>query len=309
MIEIAMAAYNSEDFIAEQIESIGNQTYLEWHLTIQDDGSTDRTAEIVQQYQDRYPGKITYRKNETGSGGAKYNFYDLLLRLNADYIMTCDHDDVWLPNKIELTLLKMQELEQKYGVETPLLVHTDLKVTDGELNIQTDSMMFQQNLNPARQSLAELLVQNNITGCTMMINRALRELLPFKMPSHLIMHDWWLGLTAAAFGRIGYVEEATILYRQHGRNEVGAKNTRTIAYNAKRATQGAAAHEVLVATYRQAGDFLGIYRDRLSLEQRTFLQDYSNMMEYGKGKRIRILQRYGLWKEGVYRRLGQILYC
>ena len=137
--------------------------------------------------------------------------------------MFCDQDDVWFPDKIAVTLGKMQELEGRHGGERPLLVHTDMKVADGNLRVVADSLWRYQKSDPVRgEALNRLLVQNCATGCSMMINRALCDL-ALPIPAEAMMHDWWLVLVAAAFGTIGHCAEPTLLYRQHGANDVGAK--------------------------------------------------------------------------------------
>ena len=309
MIDILLATYNSEAYLREQLDSLFEQTEQCWRLLIQDDGSTDETKKIIGIYQNMFPDKIVFYQNPKNLGGAKYNLSDLLLKSNADYVMTCDHDDVWLPDKVKKTLAAMQDLELQYGAGQPLLVHTDLKVVDGKLNVLADSMFFQQNLDAGRKSLGELLVQNNITGCTMMVNRPLLALLSSTIPPDMIMHDWWCGLIAAAFGAIGFVNEPTILYRQHGNNEVGAKNVRSLGYNAKRAAKFENARRVLMETYLQAGNFAACYRDRLTEFQLELVKAYADMGSYGKFKKIHTLRKYCLWKGSASRRLGQILFC
>ena len=308
MIEILMAAYNGESYIAEQIESIIRQTESNWHLTVCDDCSTDCTAQIVKEFEEKYAGKITYRRNEKNLGGSKQNFFSMLKSADADYVMTCDQDDVWLPDKIARTLSAMKDLELQYGSEIPLLVHTDLKIVDQFLNVLSGSMFFTQNLNSSAVQLNELLVQNNVTGCTMMINRALLNLFPDAMPPDMIMHDWWAPLIAAAFGAIGFVTAPTILYRQHSANVVGAKSTRSLWYNLKRAVKGEQVRKVLVDTYRQAGDFAACYGDRLTPAQKELVTAFAEMEHCGKLKKLKTLRRYHLWKTGTARRLGQILY-
>lgn len=147
--------------------------------------------------------------------------------------MFCDHDDVWKPRKVEMTVRRMMELEQANGQDIPLLVHTDLVVADENLKVLSDSMFRSQNLNRKGNRLNNLLVQNNVTGCTMMVNKALVDMVG-PAPKHAVMHDWWMALIAACFGKIGFVRQATILYRQHHANEVGAKNARSLSYNARR---------------------------------------------------------------------------
>lgn len=216
-IEILMATYNGEKYIKEQIESLLNQTYINWSLLIRDDGSSDGTVKIIEDYEKKYSEKIKILKDNKGSLRAKDNFLELLRNSKEDYIMFCDQDDVWLPNKIEITLKKMLETE-----DGPTLIHTDLKVVDKSLNTIADSFWKFQNLDPSRKIHNYLIVQNNITGCTMMINRELANLSSSEFPSGL-MHDWIIGIIASLIGKIEYITEPTILYRQHGNNDVGAK--------------------------------------------------------------------------------------
>ena len=125
---------HSEKYISEQLQSIINQTYKDFHLYICDDVSTDSTSNILSEYKLQYNNTISILKNETNKG-AKYNFSNLFQNSQADYVMFSDHDDVWLNNKIEVTYNKMIELENTYSKDTPILVFTDKFVTDDKLNI------------------------------------------------------------------------------------------------------------------------------------------------------------------------------
>ncbi|MGL5648732.1 MAG: glycosyltransferase family 2 protein [Clostridium sp.] len=215
-VEILMATYNGENYIEEQIESLFNQTYTNWNLLIRDDGSKDRTIEIVKKLEKQYPSKIKLLRDNKGGLRAKDNFLELLRNSKENYIMFCDQDDIWLPNKIELTLNKMLEIE-----DGPTLIHTDLKVVDKSLNIIANSFWKFQNLNPNRKTYNYLIVQNNITGCTMMLNRKLVNLSKGDFPNGT-MHDWIISIIASISGKIAYVSEQTVLYRQHPFNQIGA---------------------------------------------------------------------------------------
>ncbi|MDD4782006.1 MAG: glycosyltransferase, partial [Tissierellia bacterium] len=129
MIDILLASYNGEKYIGEQIESILNQTYQDWFLYIKDDCSIDNTLDIALEYERKYIDKIKVIKSDIPSGSAKNNFFSMLPYSQNDYIMTCDQDDIWLPNKIELTFNKMKDVE-KENSNIPILIHTDLKVVD-----------------------------------------------------------------------------------------------------------------------------------------------------------------------------------
>jgi glycosyltransferase involved in cell wall biosynthesis len=307
MVTILMAAYNGEKYIAEQIESILNQTATNWVLIIQDDCSTDSTAEISRSYTDKYPDKIRFIQRIEASGSAKNNFASLLPLVRTEYCMTCDNDDVWLPTKIETTLRKLLNLESLYGKQTPLLVHTDLKVVNEQLEIFADSMLIRQRLDNNRKLFNHLLVQNNVTGCTMMVNQSLLKIVG-NIPSHAIMHDWWMALVAAAFGHIGFVNETTILYRQHNQNEVGFKDVKSIKYNIKRIYHRREISDSMSKVYEQAKAFLDIYGNILDEENSEKLKAFINIPQLGKIKRIKILHQYDFWKSGLNRKLGQILF-
>ena len=220
-VEVLMAVYNGEGYIREQIESILNQTYKNIHLIIRDNCSTDQTVAIVQGYQSKYPNKITLLTSSQNVGIIG-NFAALLEHAHGDYIMFSDHDDVWLPYKVGRTLEKMDALEQEFGSNIPILVHTDLKVVNKTLEVIHPSFWKYAKLNPEQRSLSRQLTQNQITGCTLMLNRPLLDLAR-PLPKNIVMHDWWLGICAAAFGKIGFLAEPTMLYRQHGNNDTGAK--------------------------------------------------------------------------------------
>jgi glycosyltransferase involved in cell wall biosynthesis len=226
LVGILMATYNGEKYLVEQLDSIINQTYKNWILVIHDDGSIDSTIDIIKEYVNKYSDKIILVEDNIKCGGAKENFFHLIniakSNFNFDYIMFSDQDDVWLPEKIEITLNKMIETENKYGKNKPILVHTDLKIVDENLNLISNSFWEYQKINPLNNSLNCLLLENTVTGCTMMINRILFD--KIILDKNAIIHDWWIALICKITeGIIVPIEEQTILYRQHGRNDTGAK--------------------------------------------------------------------------------------
>jgi hypothetical protein len=221
--------------------------------------------------------------------------------------MLADQDDVWLPEKIEVTLAAMRALEARLGPGVPALVHTDLSVTDAALRVVEPSLVRSQVLDARTTRLGALVAQNPVTGCTVMINRALADLVapPFD---GVAMHDWWLALSAAAFGGMDFVDRPTVLYRQHGANAVGARSARTVGYKVGRALDRAGVVASLRASYEQAAAFLDAYRDRLSPDQVALLEVAATMPRRGKVARLRALGRYGLWKNTLVKRVGQVLY-
>ncbi len=222
MIDILLAAFNGEKFIKEQIDSILNQTCRDWQLLIRDDGSTDATVQIIKSYTGKFPDKIWLIEDNLGNLGTGHNFGRLLEQAESEYIMFSDQDDFWLPEKIELTLNKMKEAERLNPGE-PLLVFTDLKIVDENLNLIADSLWSYHKINPQEGSRLENLVFRDIvTGCTIMINKKLREI-SVPIPDFSRLHDWWITLKAAKYGKIFILPQATILYRQHSANVSGTR--------------------------------------------------------------------------------------
>lgn len=216
-----MATYNGEKFIEAQIDSLLNQTYNNWHLIARDDGSTDKTVHILEAYKKQFPGKISILESREHLG-ACLSFGELSRHSTADYVMFCDQDDIWLPEKIEMSFKGMLRLEAKYGKEKPLLLFTDLTVVDKELNVTAKSFWEYEKINPDNTTINRLLVQNVVTGCTTIINKKLKDL-TVPIPSDAIVHDWWTALVASVFGHMHYISMPTVLYRQHGQNDIGAK--------------------------------------------------------------------------------------
>jgi hypothetical protein len=102
------------------------------------------------------------------------------------------------------------------------LVHSDLELVDAAGNRLGVRYLQRQRLDPERTAPVDLALTNVVTGCTALCNRALLEL-ALPLPVEALMHDWWLALVASAFGRIGWLPQATVLYRQHGANVLGAQ--------------------------------------------------------------------------------------
>lgn len=308
MIDILMAVYNGENYVAQQIDSIVAQTVSNWHLVILDDASEDNTADILKRYESRYPDRIEIHRNIKNSGSPQRNFFKLIKYSRHNFVMFSDHDDVWEQNKIEKTYRRMLEIaEISNEAAKPLLVHTDLRVVDDKLNTINDSLMKMQKLSYKRCKLNNLLSQNIVTGCTMMVNRVLLDMIP-SFPSKAIMHDWWFALIACCFGKMGFVKEPTILYRQHSDNKVGAKDANSLRYKLSRLFGFKKTKKMMQDTYAQASQFLEVYKDILTPEQKRTIRIYAGIRKRGKLSRVRTLFKYKFFKSGFARKLGQILF-
>lgn len=224
MISILMATYNGELYIEEQIQSILKQSYQNYQLIVHDDGSTDNTLNIIRKYADIYKDKIKIIDDGIKTGGPRNNFFHLMGFIDTPYIMFCDQDDIWLPDKIKNAYDKCKEIESRESSDLPVLVFSDLIVTDEKLNVISDSLFKMQKTNSEyAKNINKLVYRNCITGCTVLFNKnALLVSKPFS--NDALMHDWWLGLKVLQNnGVIGVVESTDILYRQHNENSVGAK--------------------------------------------------------------------------------------
>ena len=231
-IAILLATYNGEKYIKEQLDSIIHQTNQDWHLYVHDDGSTDGTVGILDSYASSHPEKITLLDYQPMGGPCK-NFLSMVEKVEAPYYMFCDQDDVWLPEKIEKTLHVMRQAEISHGADTPILIHTDLSVVDENKNTINPSFWNYSKIYPQWfKSYIDYAALNPVTGCTMLFNAKAKEIIkrPYDVAT---MHDAWITFSvAAADGIIIGLEEAMILYRQHGNNTLGAKdaNKLTLLY-------------------------------------------------------------------------------
>lgn len=301
-IAILMATYNGEKYICQQIDSILSQTCKDWELYIHDDGSTDNTIAAVESYVEKYQDKIHLIDGKS-TGGAKYNFFYLFGQVEAPYYMTCDQDDVWLDKKIELTYDKMLTIENKADV--PCLVYTELRVVDSELNTIEDTMSEYQSLDCHKRTINQFILQNSVTGCTMMVNRALRDkMLHITDIDNTIMHDWWAALVASQFGKTAFIDEPTILYRQHGDNSLGALGINKLSYIVRRVWQKKQIQESMRLGRIQAREFAKTY----NLPADSLAVRYAAL----EGKSRRVRQRFykenDMYKTGTMRRLGQAVW-
>lgn len=226
-IAILLGSYNGESYIAEQIQSLLAQTYTRWELYVQDDHSKDRTREIVAEFSAR-DARIHLLPIPAKHLGAKNNFFSLMQQIEAPYYMFCDQDDVWLPTKIADTLTHLQGIEAQYPGRA-ITVHTDLTSVDAKL----------QTLHPSTwrymKNYPELLTTPNTVagmfagvGCTMLFNRAARDLALPPRPEALMHDNWVVFTTVLRGGIVSPLNKSTILYRQHGGNTIGAVRSEAV---------------------------------------------------------------------------------
>lgn len=322
MVQILLCSYNGERYLPAQLDSILSQrTEEDYELLISDDCSGDGTREILRRYRERRPDRVRLLLRESPSGGAWRHFLSLFTEgyaAGADYIMLSDQDDVWEPEKLSESLKAMREMERSCGAALPLLVHCDSRLVDGELREIAPSFTAYQKMSPERDKLAQLLVQNHVVGASVMINRALSERIR-TMPERIVMHDQWIALIAAAFGRLFYLPKPLYLYRQHGANVLGAEKGSLfselfgrlgIGRKDGRSKREMDEHSraVYAALFEQAESFLRIYGEELRPEQRRLLEDFLRIKEQGRlGKIINILG-HGFTYNLLHRTIGELIF-
>ncbi len=209
-----MATYNGEKFIAEQLDSLINQTYKDLEIIICDDGSTDRTVEIIQSYQQQ-DNRIRLFQNETNLGILK-NFEKAISLSKGEYIALCDHDDIWMENKVEVMLGEIGDA---------VLAYHDDRLIDQDGTIRAASFYRHERIDITRcQTIRTLLSDNWISGHAVMFRRELKEkMLP--IPEEFQHFDYWVVLIAFLNGSISYCNRQLVSWRQHGSNDSGNKLT------------------------------------------------------------------------------------
>ena len=234
MVTILLATLNGEDYLKAQLESIAAQTYENWQLVVGDDGSTDGTISILEEFSKQYPEQVTIIKNDPPQGSAKDNFISLIQNSYGPYFMFCDQDDVWKPDKIYLTLQK----------------------------------------------------------------------------SKIIMHDYWAALIAKVFGKIGFVNEPTMYYRQHGNNSVGAKDAKNPVFLYHRLKEGKNSYRrMMIESMEQMQGFVETYGEEIdNLDVYELLESYGELYYKGKIKRLSFYKNHHVLKEGNIRKLMQWLW-
>lgn len=299
---IIMAVYNGETYLAEQIDSLLKNSCQNFTLHIFNDHSQDSSQIIIDEYAGKYPDKI-FAHHHSENHGVIRNFLEGTQVMDADYYMFCDQDDVWMPDKIKRSLEAMEQLESTAG-DLPCIVFGDARMVNQDLQELAPSFQRQSGYHTDALDPAHILMENKLNGCSILFNRALRQMLTV-FPTEIRMHDWWVALIGAFFGKILYLDEPMLLYRQHEKNVVGGSNF--ISYIRNRLSNLQKQRQSLYATCAQAAAFGTIYHDRLSAEQQKLIQAFATLPEAGWfARRYRIL-RYHFLKSGLIRNIGVLL--
>jgi glycosyltransferase involved in cell wall biosynthesis len=285
-VNILLSTYNGIRYLDEQIASLLSQTYPEIKIVVRDDGSTDGTYERLLKYAQQHRKIVVIRGERLGAASS---FLKLLQDADSDseFYAFCDQDDSWAQDKIRNAVDAFDSCDTSH----PSLYFSRLEYVDSQLNHLGYTKVFR------RYGFRNALVENIVSGCTLVINHAARNLLCEQKPTCVLMHDWWCYLVISAFGKIIYDERLNIKYRLHGSNTVGGQ-TNSWEYV-----------KWLLARYLnpdksgwrasdQAMEFHKCYADKLSKDKLIILENFLQVKN-GIPSRISSIAKMKVWKQSL----------
>lgn len=290
-ILVLLSSYNGEKYIAEQLDSILSQKSVNVKILCRDDGSKDKTCEIIQDYISRYPSQI--RLIEGKNLGFALSFTELLKcgyndYPDIEYFAFADQDDVWLPDKLSRGIGYVS----KYDTNIPIAYCSNTDLVDSNLNF-----LRKGRIKPISLSKSKALIQNVATGCTMVMNRtAVGTYVAHAFPE-IKVHDFHMFQICSFLGKVIYDPESRILYRQHTDNQIGAPG---FAGRMKKRLKGNFAKGIL---QRQAKLFLNAFKTELSEKDTELI---SNFIAYNKSlkNKLKLLVnpqiKYGHWESDFF---------
>ncbi len=296
-VTVLLATHNGERWLAELLESLLAQDYAELHIVVRDDASHDATPTVLATFRERARERITLLDNTRQTPeGSNANFKALidhaLTWRRESHFLFCDQDDIWQPDKVSVLLARMPA-----DTSRPALAYSDMRVVDERGALIAGSFMEHQHLSP-ESGLSRLLVQNHVSGCASLVNRAALEL-AWPLPAATLVHDWWLALACAAGGHLEYCDRPLLDYRQHDDNAIGARGfNRRYLWHRARGDRGTR----LAQLYAQAQALKTRLQQR-GLASPDALESFVATRELGRWRRLRALCAAGHTRSGLVRNL------
>jgi glycosyltransferase involved in cell wall biosynthesis len=262
-VKILLSTFNGENYLEEQLQSILKQDYENFELHIRDDGSKDKTREILQKYETMSERVfVTYGENI----GVIAGFFSLIEKSYTSepcYVALCDQDDVWKIDKISSALNLLRNYKN-----TPAMYCSNTTLVSGDLKFigETDLVTKSPSINNA-------FIENIAIGCTIVINyEALKLLICDNNKKKIIMHDWWIYLVVSCFGEVIFDKNSKILYRQHSSNVVGANNNGLKKWieRYKKYTK----NNIVKNIYEQMEEFYRVYGSLLQGDSKLLVEDF-----------------------------------
>ena len=282
-ISVLLSVFGNSPYLPDFLSSLKNQTCGNFQLVYRQDGEGDVDDTLF-----NFNDSVHLTNSEHFGVVKSYN--QLIAKApDSDYYMFADQDDIWYQDKIEVSRNAIQQAEDIFGANTPILIHSDLRVVDSNLKTISKSFVRYQSLKPCKNDLKDLIIQNNATGCTMIFNRALRNIA--DIPEDAICHDWYMALIAAAFGKIIFLDCPLIDYRQHSCNFYGAMPRKKLI---GKFFQRKNLHYRIRLTQKQARLFALQFEKQLSEEQLCILKLWSDNLNESSYLR----KLFSTWKAG-----------
>lgn len=262
-VAILLSTHDGSPYLPRLLDSLAAQTWPAWRLVVRDDGSSDDTWRILEDFAAAHPGRIALEGGE--HLGATASFLRLLGRpeIDADAVALCDQDDVWHPDKLERAMRRLEGRDA-----TPCLYCSRVELVDAALRPLGRSPLVR------RWGFESALFENVAIGCTVVVNRAAFDLLSRRVPAAegVGAHDWWCYLAVAAVGEVLYDPRPTLDYRLHGRNAVGLPVTR-LARLAQQARRFRREPGSFFPIHRQAASLLALFGDLLPPARRRLVAE------------------------------------
>jgi glycosyltransferase involved in cell wall biosynthesis len=260
---ILLSTYNGEKFLRELLDSLLSQSYGNYEIRVRDDGSTDKTRDILSEYSSKYQNIVLRHGSNIG---VARSFFDLLENAGDDctYFAFCDQDDVWMGSKLEKAITMLNNCSQ---IE-PAMYCSNYILCDEKMNLLKDP----PSNNHIKPSFSNALLENIAAGCTTVMNKNARSLILKQRPKGFFAHDWWFYLVVSAFGQVIYDPTPTLYYRQHASNVVGAKASMLMKWKSRLSRYLVDAQEGVVI--RQTQEFEEIYGTMLKNENKNILSNF-----------------------------------
>lgn len=290
--EIILATYNGERYIGALLDSLLDQNTQDFSLLVRDDGSRDSTVALLNSFKLRFGSRMRLMPAGVATGSPTRNFAILMAETTADFILFCDQDDVWLPNRVAATVELLTLAERQHGKDCPVFAFNDLIPVDAALKPLSDSFWRFKKIAPGNASnLAKSILTTSILGCSSGINRALaQKSLPISPKA--TNHDWWALHVAALFGAVVWSAEKTVLYRLHGSNASNQTKVSWAGY-LKRRDKSNAVKRGLIKKSEHVGGLLSAYEETMPHDKKMLLQAFCNLQNLDFIKRRFSILRWG----------------
>ncbi len=314
---IMMATFNSGCFLQKQIDSIIEQSYKNWKLFIQDDGSSDGTFEILKNYE-KIDSRIKVFVNNNRHGPYR-NFHSLINKCkeeNFDYYMFSDHDDIWLPNKVQTFV----DYQNDRNPSLPTLLYANMMLIDGNGKSQNQTIDDIFNIKSIKK--VDSFFNHSIYGCNVFFNSSLFKIVPKIDPdsdiAEILCHDNLYVKYASLFGDLQYIDDILMKYRRYSSNvtsdhdyNYGFRKVISSISNVQRLCRAHA------RTYSQSLYMLNLVDEKkLALDSSKFVNDIKKALMKGGvfgvfifikyhvscGLRIRTISRALLLLSGLYKK-------